>query len=134
MSHSLGPIEPNPLKEKNSVLNLLEKFVFHDLPVNSFTLRLEKTNSLVVQVTPYVEDTKEYEIFNLIFTGITEFETDGYSFNDKAMLEITDFDYTWEEQFIGEMLMLISWNQGVIKFNFKCDHVNLEYAGIENSS
>ena len=134
MSHTLGPFKSNPLKEKVEVLEKISEIEFHDLPVNWFKIQFEPENALIIQITPYAEELKEYEIINIKFKQILNFQTNGYDFNREGNLEIGSLDYEWNENFNGKLFLLIGRNQGCIEIKFECESLELEYLGLENET
>ena len=88
------------------------------MPVNWFKIQLGSENAFTIQITPYVEVLKEYEIINIKCNQILIFEIDGYKFNDKWTLEIGSFEYEWNNNFEGRLYLLPGWNQGGIEINF----------------
>ncbi|MDG1912963.1 MAG: hypothetical protein P8I55_00020 [Crocinitomix sp.] len=118
MSYTIGKFKSNPLSEKTEVLKKISKIEFHDMPVNWFKIQLGSENAFTIQITPYVEVLKEYEIINIKCNQILIFEIDGYKFNDKWTLEIGSFEYEWNNNFEGRLYLLPGWNQGGIEINF----------------
>ena len=134
MSHTLGKFKTNPLSEKTEVLEKISKIEFHDMPVNWFKIELESEKAFTIQITPYIEELKEYEIINIKCLQILAFETDGFKLNNESTLEIFSFDYKWNNNFDGKLYLLTGWNQGGIEINFQCETIELEYLGVENGS
>lgn len=96
----------------------LRIFEWHDLPVAALTFA---EDGIRLVVTPFCEDTQDYEIYELLLTEASKLKISiegEMDFTVLKGLEVTDFDFTIREERLSGELGVLPGNAGYWKIGF----------------
>lgn len=94
------------MNEKHETLRLLENISFHDVPVEKISFKTIYSTDFIVDFGLYNEEKEDYDYWTMKFIGIQEMDEIKLSLNSRSDLEITSFDYQWNDLFEGEIYFL----------------------------
>lgn len=117
-----------------SVIEKLDKIVFHDLPIESINFISQGEIKLIVTASPYNENTNDYEKLKLIFSKITELKSDEIIFDNECDIELFHFEYVYDEIFKCKMDFLLGFGKPSLTIELTCREVEIKEYNQESNA
>lgn len=110
--------------EKRFDTNALQAICFHDLTVNKIELDLDHTPNLILEVSPFDNDTNSYTNKPLILNQLVITSNSSLPITNFQDVEIYSFDYEIKEQLLhGKFIFLTGFGKPSYAFEFSCGEV-----------
>lgn len=106
-------------------LKKLDKIDFHDIPIESIKVVDDPEILVVISFFLYVEALKDYQKNEIIFKGITELKMGEILLDSDSDIEITSFDYEYNEGFNCDLMFLLGTGRPSFEIKIKCDEIEL---------
>lgn len=119
------------MKFKEKVLKELDAIVFHDLPVEKISFKTEVSTDFIVDFALYQEEKKDYEYWSLTFCEIKESKSDRLELNAESDLEIFRFDYEFNDNFVCEIVFLLSFGGPSFEVKIECEKIELKRTSLD---
>ena len=106
-------------------LQKLDEIEFHDLPVESIQIITEPALSIAIAFLVFQEASSDYERYEMVFKGVSKFETEKWSVHSSGEIEIQRFEYQFENEFIARIIFLIGFGQPSCEMTVACKEIEL---------
>jgi hypothetical protein len=108
------------------IIEILDKYEFHDMPIESVSLYLDNGVKLILTVLPFNADTNDYGNLRLTFSPLIDLKMDEIRLNGDSDFEISTFDYDYNECFNCKLILLSGSGRPSVTIEVKCQHIQLD--------
>ena len=121
------------MRVKEIELNKLNEIDFHDIAVKKLSIiTSDHSNDILIDFCLSKEGQKNYEYLTIRFVEIISLRS-GELFLDSALdMEITSFDYQWNDRFEGKLLFLLGFGKPGFELEVQCKRVQLDKTETRN--
>jgi hypothetical protein len=107
-----------------SIIEKLNNFEFHDLIVESIQFHCEPDIKVIVTALRF--EAGEYLKVRLTFSHMTELKANQLIFDKDSELELSAFDYEFNDHFNCKMVFLLGFGKPSLTIEIKCGRIDLE--------
>jgi len=113
------------LKTPEEIIELLDTYVFHDMPVESIAFKTMYHTQLLVHLSVYNEETKDYDDLKITFKDIIQLNSDAITLNTKSDFELFSFDYEYTDVYTCELMFLCGFGEPSLAIEFTCKTIEI---------